>query len=80
MLCNLRPVFSYPLTKHTYIFSRIASIKYPQHMFLGLLNTVWLNISNFPFHFDLSIHSIQIFVITSFVIILHVGIKRIGCI
>ena len=55
------------------------SDKYPQHMFLGVLNTIFLSISNYLPHFDLRNHSIQIIVITSFVVISNVGIKRVGC-
>ena len=53
------------------------SNKYPQHMFLGILNTVVLNISNYlP---QLIISSIQIVVLTSFVVLSNVGIKRLDC-
>ena len=48
-------------------------------MFLGILNTIWFHFSNNPFHLELMIRSIQIVVITSFVIIWNVGIKRVGC-
>ena len=50
------------------------SNKYPWHMFLGILNTILFNFSNYPFHLVLKILSIQI------VIILSVGIKRDDCI
>ena len=54
--------------------------KYPPHMFLGVLNTVFLNISNYLPHLDLRNLSIQIVIITSFVIISNFGIKRLDCI
>ena len=52
------------------------SNKYPQHMFLGVLNTVFLNISNYLPHLELRNRSIQTDVITNFVVISNVGIKR----
>ena len=57
------------------------SNKYPQLniMFLGILNTKLFNFSNNPFILELKIRSIQIVVITSFVIISNVGIKRVDC-
>ena len=42
------------------------SNKYPQHMFLGVLNTVFLNISNCLPHFELRNRSIQTVVIMNF--------------
>ena len=48
------------------------SNKYPQHIFLGILNTLFLNISDYLPH--LSNRSIQIVVITSFVVISNVDI------
>ena len=48
-------------------------------MFLGVLNTVFLNISNYLPHLELSNRSIQIVVITNFVVISNVGIKRFDC-
>ena len=68
-----------------WIFIRIAppwrgdSNKYPRHMFLGVLNTVILNISNYLPHLVLRNCSIQIVVIVNFVIISNVGIKRFDC-
>ena len=56
------------------------SNKYPQHMFLGVLNTVFLNISNYLPHLELWNRSIQTVVVTNFVIISNVGIKRFDCI
>ena len=50
------------------------SNKYPQHKFLGVLNTVFLNISNYLSHLELRNRSIQIVVIS------NVGIKRFDCI
>ena len=50
--------------------------KYPQHMFLGVLNTVFLNISNDLPHLVLRNCSIPIVVITNFVVISNVDIKR----
>ena len=52
------------------------SNKYPQHMFLGVLNTVCLNISNYLPHLKLRNRSIQIVVITNFVVISSVIKKR----
>ena len=49
-------------------------------MFLGALNTVFLNISNYLTHFELKNRSIQIVVITTFVVISSAGIKRFDCI
>ena len=48
-------------------------------MFLGVLNTVFLNISNYLLHLELRNRSIQIVVITNFVVIFNVGIKRFYC-
>ena len=50
------------------------SNKYPQHMFLRVLNTAILNISNYLPHLELRDRSIQIVMITNFVIISNVGI------
>ena len=55
------------------------SNKYPQHMFLGLLNTIILNISNCLPQFELRNCSILIVVITNFVVISNVSIKRADC-
>ena len=55
------------------------SNKYPQHTFLGILNTVFLNISNYLSHLELRNRCIQIAVITNFVVISNVGIKRFDC-
>ena len=52
---------------------------YPQHMFLGVLNTVFLNISNYLPHLELRNRSNQIIVKTNFVVISIVGIKRFDC-
>ena len=49
-------------------------------MFLGELNTIFLNICNYPSHMELRVRSIKIFVIPSFVVISNVGIKMAGCI
>ena len=49
-------------------------------MFLGVLNTVFLNISNYLPHLELRNCSIQIVVIMNFVVISNVGIKRFDCI
>ena len=56
------------------------SNKYPQHMLLGVINTVFLNISNWLSHLGLGNRSIQIVVITNFVVISNVGIERFDCI
>ena len=55
------------------------SNNYPQHMFLGVLNTEFLNISNYLPHLELRNRSIQIVVVTNFVVISNVGIKRFDC-
>ena len=51
------------------------SYKYPQHMSLGGLNTMFLNISNFLPHLELRNYSIQIVIIMNFVIVSNVGIR-----
>ena len=64
------------------IFVRIASAKsnkYPQHMFLAVLSSVFFNFSNNPFHLQLRIRFIPMVVITSFVVISNVVIKRVDC-
>ena len=48
-------------------------------MFLGVLNTVFLNISNYLPHLGLRNRSIQTVVIMNFVVISNVGIKRSDC-
>ena len=55
------------------------SNKYPQHMFLGVLNTLFLNISNYLPYLELRNHSIQIVVITNFDVIFKAGIKGFDC-
>ena len=55
------------------------SNKYPRHVFLGILITILFNFSNNPFHLELKIRSVQNVVITSFVVISNVGIKRFDC-
>ena len=57
----------------------IEHSSYPRHVFLGILNTILSNFFNNPFHLELRIPSIQIVVITSFVVISNVGIKTINC-
>ena len=54
----------------------VVSTKYPQHMFLGVSNTVFLNISNYLPHLELRNRSIQIVALTNFVVVSSVGIKR----
>ena len=49
-------------------------------MFLGVLDTGFLNISNYLPHLELRNHSIQIVIITNFFVISNVGIKRFDCI
>ena len=67
-------------TLFTLIYPQLGnSEKYPQHMFLGVLNTVFLNISNYQPHLELRNCSIQIVVIMNFVVISNVGIKRFDC-
>ena len=56
------------------------SIKYPQHMFFGVLNTIFFNISNNPSYLELRICSIQTVVVMIFVVISNVHIKSIDCI
>ena len=48
-------------------------------MFLGVLNTVFLDISNYLPHLELRNRSVQI-VVRNFIIISSVGIKRFDCI
>ena len=48
-------------------------------MFLGVLNTVFLNISYYLPHLELRNRSIQTVIITNFVNISNVGIKRFDC-
>ena len=48
-------------------------------MFLGVMNTVFLNISNYLPHIELRNCSIQIVVLTNFVVISNAGIKRFDC-
>ena len=55
------------------------SNQYPHHMFLGVLNTIFLNISNYLPHLELRIRSIQTVVRTNFVVIPNVGVKRFDC-
>ena len=45
-------------------------------MFLGVLNTVFLNISNYLPHLELTNRSIQKVVKTNFDVISNVGMKR----
>ena len=47
---------------------------------IGVLNTVFLNISNYLPHLELRNRSIQIVVIMNFVLISIVSIKRFDCI
>ena len=56
------------------------SNKSPQRMFLGVLNTIFLNISYYLPHLKLRNRSIQIVVLTNFVVISNVDIKRLECI
>ena len=58
---------------------RNDSSKYPQCMFLGVLNTIFLNISHYLSHIELKIRSFQSVVIKGSIVISHVGIKRVGC-
>ena len=55
------------------------SNKYPKHMFLGVLNTIFLNIPNYLPHLELRNRSILIVLITNFVVISNVSIKRVDC-
>ena len=48
-------------------------------MFLAILNTILFNFSNNPFLLELKICSIQTVVITSFVVISEVSIKKVDC-
>ena len=59
-----------------WIFIRITSAK---HMFLRVLNTVFLNISNYLPHLDLRNRSIQTVIVMNFVVISNVSIKRFDC-
>ena len=58
-MINDKKLFLPYLFQETYVVD-IYSNKYPQHMFLGVLNTIFLNISNYLHHLELrnrSIHS-----------------------
>ena len=55
------------------------SKKYPQHMFLGVLNIEFLNISNYLPQPELRNRSIQIVVVMNFVVISNVGKMRFDC-
>ena len=75
----LKPIIYFK--KHMlWIFVRGDSNKYPQPIFLGVLYTVFLNISNYLPHLEQRIPSIQTVIITNFVVISNVGIKRFDCI
>ena len=52
------------------------SNKYSIHLFLGVLNTIFLNIFNYLPHLELRDRPIKIVVVTNFVVISSVGIKR----
>ena len=56
------------------------SNKYPQHVILGVVDTILLNISNSLPHLEQRNRSIEIVVITNFVVISNAGIKRYNCI
>ena len=49
-------------------------------MFLGVLNAVFINISNYLPHLELRNRSFKIVIVTNIVIISNVGIKRFDCI
>ena len=49
-------------------------------MFLGVLNTVFLNITNYLPHLELRNGSIQTVIVMNFVVISNIGIKRFDCI
>ena len=51
--------------------------KYPQHIFLGVLNTIFLNVSYYLPHLEQRNRSIQNVVMTNFVVVSNVGIKRV---
>lgn len=53
--------------------------KYSQYMFLGILTTTFLNISYNLSHIQVWNCSIQMVLITSFGIILKIGIKKVVC-
>ena len=46
-------------------------------MFLGKFNTIFFNFSNNLFHLELKIRTIQIDLITSYVVMSNAGIKRV---
>ena len=54
------------------------SNKYQQHLFLGVLNTIFLNISNYLPHLELRNRSIQIVIVMNFDVISN-GVKRFDC-
>ena len=53
---------------------------YPQIMFLGVSNTLFLNTSKYLPHLALRNRSIQIVDITNFVVLSNLGLKRFNCI
>ena len=63
---------------HTFSQNKGDSNKYPQHPFLGRLSAIYLNTSMYLSHLELRIHSIQIVVVTHFVVISNVGLKRVN--
>ena len=87
VMINDKELFSPYLLQETYVCGYLLesprrgdSNNYPQHMFLGVLNTAFLNISNYLLHLELRNRSIPIVVVTNFVVISSVGIKRFHCI
>ena len=63
----------------TYSIATSILKMFDPQIILGVLNTVFLNISNDLSHLELRNRSIQIVVITNFIGISNVGIKRFGC-
>ena len=61
-------------------FSFIYSKKHILWIFVGILNIIFLNISNYLPNLEQRNCSIQIVVIANFVVLSNVGIKRCDCI
>lgn len=62
---------------HLRQFSKVILNKNSQQLFLGVLNTTFSDIPNHATHLELKISSVQIVIITSFIVILNVDIKRV---
>ena len=80
MISDKNPFLSLFILRNICSGYLLDSNKYPRHIFLGILNTALFDFSNYQdFHLELWIRSIQIVVVTKFVGISNVGIKRVDC-